>query len=90
MSFNVLKVYFLLSFWLDLCPIELSEELQQLRDMARKFCYEEIIPVAAHHDKTGEVNIHILFKFLLLHVTLFRSAAKITLDLILVVGQNSS
>ena len=51
------------SFWLDLCPIELSEELQQLQDMARKFCYEEIIPVAAEHDRTGEVNIQILFKF---------------------------
>lgn len=33
---------------------ELSEELEQLRDMARKFCREEIMPVAAQHDKTGE------------------------------------
>ena len=38
--------------------VELSEELEQLRDMARKFCREEIMPVAAQHDKTGEVRLH--------------------------------
>ena len=32
----------------------LSDEQQQLQDMARKFAKEEIIPNAAHHDKTGE------------------------------------
>lgn len=37
-------------------PIEFSEELQQLQEMARRFCREEIIPVAADHDKTGEVR----------------------------------
>lgn len=37
-------------------PIEFSEELQQLQEMARRFCREEIMPVAADHDKTGEVR----------------------------------
>lgn len=32
----------------------LSDEQKQLQDMARKFAKEEIIPKAAHHDKTGE------------------------------------
>ena len=32
----------------------LSEEQQQLQDLARKFAKEEMIPKAAHHDKTGE------------------------------------
>lgn len=36
--------------------LELSEELQQLQEMARKFSHEEIIPVAAEYDKTGEVK----------------------------------
>lgn len=39
-----------------LLPLELSEELQQLQEMARKFSREEIVPVAAHHDQTGEVR----------------------------------
>ena len=38
------------------CSKELSEELQQLQEMARKFSREEIVPVAAHYDKTGEVR----------------------------------
>ena len=32
----------------------LSEEQAQLQELARKFTKEEIIPKAAHHDKTGE------------------------------------
>lgn len=32
----------------------LTEEQKQLQDLARKFAKEEIIPKAAHHDKTGE------------------------------------
>lgn len=32
----------------------LNEEQKQMQDIARKFAREEIIPVAAHHDKTGE------------------------------------
>lgn len=41
---------------------EFSEELQQLQEMARRFCREEIMPVAAHHDKTGEYPWDILKK----------------------------
>lgn len=37
-------------------PSEFSEELQQLQEMARRFCREEIMPLAAHHDQTGEVR----------------------------------
>jgi acyl-CoA dehydrogenase len=33
---------------------QLSEDHQQLQDLARKFTKEEILPKAAHHDKTGE------------------------------------
>ncbi len=32
----------------------LSDEQKQLQELARKFAKEEIIPKAAHHDKTGE------------------------------------
>lgn len=32
----------------------LSDEQNQLQELARKFAQEEIIPKAAHHDKTGE------------------------------------
>jgi hypothetical protein len=37
--------------------LDMSEELRALRDMARKFSREEILPVAAEHDRTGEVEI---------------------------------
>lgn len=33
----------------------MSDELKALQDMARKFAREEIIPVAAEHDRSGEV-----------------------------------
>lgn len=33
---------------------DLSDEQKEFQDVARKFTREEIIPVAAHHDKTGE------------------------------------
>ncbi|XP_028408338.1 medium-chain specific acyl-CoA dehydrogenase, mitochondrial-like [Dendronephthya gigantea] len=33
---------------------DMSDELGALRDMARKFSREEILPVAAEHDRTGE------------------------------------
>uniref|UniRef100_D3TNV6 Medium-chain specific acyl-CoA dehydrogenase, mitochondrial n=1 Tax=Glossina morsitans morsitans TaxID=37546 RepID=D3TNV6_GLOMM len=32
----------------------LTEEQKQMQEMARKFSREEVLPVAAHHDKTGE------------------------------------
>ncbi|XP_048777329.1 medium-chain specific acyl-CoA dehydrogenase, mitochondrial-like [Ostrea edulis] len=33
---------------------ELSDEQKEYRDLARKFCREEIVPSAPHYDKTGE------------------------------------
>jgi len=33
---------------------ELSDEQKSLQELARKFTREEIIPKAAHHDRTGE------------------------------------
>ncbi|CAH3172888.1 unnamed protein product, partial [Porites evermanni] len=41
---------------------ELSEELQQLQEMARKFSHEEIVPFAAEYDKTGEYPWEIIKK----------------------------
>jgi acyl-CoA dehydrogenase len=35
--------------------IEYSNEQKEFQELARKFTQEEIIPKAAHHDKTGEV-----------------------------------
>lgn len=37
--------------------IELTAEQKEMQQLARKFTREEIIPNAAHYDKTGEVNI---------------------------------
>lgn len=34
----------------------LSEEQRSYQDLARKFAKEEIIPVAAEYDRTGEVS----------------------------------
>ena len=49
--------------------LELSEELQQLQEMARKFSHEEIVPVAAEYDKTGEVKREFIdFTFQIVHV----------------------
>lgn len=34
----------------------MTAEQQEMQQLARKFAREEIIPNAAHYDKTGEVN----------------------------------
>lgn len=39
--------------------LELSDEQKEYRDLARKFCREEIVPSAPHYDKTGEVSLHL-------------------------------
>ncbi len=41
---------------------ELTEEQQQLRDLAREFAGKEIAPRAAHHDQTGEFPREIVKK----------------------------
>ena len=40
---------------------ELSAEQKEMQQLARKFTKEEIIPNAAHYDKTGEVMIDGIF-----------------------------
>ncbi len=40
----------------------LNEDQVQLQDLARKFAKEEMIPKAAHHDKTGEYPLEIAKK----------------------------
>lgn len=34
--------------------LNLSNEQREFQELARKFAKEEIMPVAMHHDKTGE------------------------------------
>jgi len=45
-----------------LVDFELTEEQQQLRDLAREFAGKEIAPRAAHHDQTGEFPREIVKK----------------------------
>jgi alkylation response protein AidB-like acyl-CoA dehydrogenase len=42
--------------------LQLSEEHRMIRDMARDFAQNEIAPIAAHHDETGEFPIETLRK----------------------------
>lgn len=45
-------------FWVFITSFnfkELSDEEKEFKELARKFTEDEIMPVAAHHDKTGEV-----------------------------------
>ncbi len=37
--------------------LDLSPEQQEMQQLARKFAREEMLPVAAHHDQTGEVSM---------------------------------
>jgi len=37
---------------------ELTDEQKEYQQLARKFAREVIVPVAAEHDKTGEVTIY--------------------------------
>ncbi|XP_064649143.1 medium-chain specific acyl-CoA dehydrogenase, mitochondrial-like [Lineus longissimus] len=41
---------------------ELTDEQREFQTLARKFAREEIIPIAAHHDKTGEYPTEIIKK----------------------------
>lgn len=41
---------------------QLTAEQEEYQQLARKFCREEIIPKAAHHDKTGEYPTEIIKK----------------------------
>ena len=37
------------------CAADLTPEQLEYKELAAKFCREEIIPNAAHYDKTGDV-----------------------------------
>jgi hypothetical protein len=39
---------------------ELTPEQKEFQLLARKFAQEEILPKAAHHDKTGEVSLRFI------------------------------
>lgn len=39
------------------CFLELTEEQKEFQATARKFAREEILPVAAQYDRTGEVGL---------------------------------
>lgn len=41
-------------------PLEFTEQQKEFQATARKFAREEIVPVAAEYDKTGEVGIYSL------------------------------
>ena len=41
-------------------PLEFTEQQKEFQATARKFAREEIIPLAAEYDKTGEVGIFTL------------------------------
>lgn len=45
-------------FFYVLFLLELTDEQKEFQATARKFAVEEVIPVAAQYDKTGEVNYH--------------------------------
>jgi hypothetical protein len=47
--------HFVIPFFLIIIK-ELSAEQKEMQQLSRKFTKEEIIPTAAHYDKTGEVN----------------------------------
>ena len=49
-------------FFVFLPDSELTPEQQEFQQLARKFAREEIIPVAAHHDRTGEYPWEIIKK----------------------------
>ncbi len=42
--------------------LQLSEEHRMIRDMARDFAQNEIAPIAAHHDETGEFPLETIRK----------------------------
>ena len=44
------------------CFADLTPEQQEYKEVAAKFCRGEIIPKAAHYDKTGDVCIHVLMR----------------------------
>lgn len=42
--------------------VELNDTQREFQEVARKFAREEIVPVAAYHDETGEYPIELVKK----------------------------
>ena len=53
--FGKLTNTFLLINFTCFLNLELTPEQKEIQELARKFAREEIIPVAAHYDKTGNI-----------------------------------
>lgn len=51
------EVEFLYDYFALFFSTELTDEQKEFQATARKFALEEIIPVAAQYDRTGEVNL---------------------------------
>jgi hypothetical protein len=49
---------------------ELSAEQKEMQQLARKFTKEEIIPNAAHYDRTGEVNKYEIIQLIIKKIPL--------------------
>lgn len=62
-SFTSTIQLYILNIFCIIAIKELTPEQKEYRDVARKFALEEIIPKAAHHDKTGEVLINNYYFF---------------------------
>jgi preprotein translocase subunit YajC len=58
--YKKISLIFLLLFFFFIIK-ELTAEQKEIQQLARKFTKEEIIPNAAHYDKTGEVKKMKLF-----------------------------
>lgn len=44
---------------------ELTEQQKEFQELARRFAREEIVPVAAAYDKSGEVSLISFYKVML-------------------------
>jgi acyl-CoA dehydrogenase len=49
-------------FNINLLQIVLSDDDKEYQNLARNFVRDEVIPIAAHHDRTGEVTTHFFSK----------------------------
>ena len=52
----VIHYYCGITPYINFSFVELNEEQKEIEDLARKFAREEILPVAADYDKSGEVR----------------------------------
>ena len=60
---NVIHNYCRITNYINFSFVELNEEQKEIEDLARKFAREEILPVAADYDKSGEVERSLIYKY---------------------------